>query len=153
MVGNVRAWLGWPVWIAGAIALVVAALVNLNLADALEYEQDKARFVRNEVAKLDREIAELADLRPHLEIFLARSYAVQSLQKDRDRPARMLAEIVRKRPAGVKLTALSLQESRVRVAGTATSEDAARAFASAFGARPQTAAGRPVAFSFEFQAP
>ena len=159
MLTRIKPWLSWPCVLTAIASLLLVAIVHRHLALFLDYENEKASFVRNEIGKLDREISEIASLPEEVVAILARKNVVEALQRDRHRAGWLLAEVVRHRPKGVEVTSLSWrsQASQVRVSGRAISDEAARAFADGLRLRSSDAtlqvdAGN-VSFVFEFTAP
>ena len=131
-----KAWLGWKELAAAVLGVVAAAALSLSLARAIEHEQDKVSFLKHEIAKLDKEIAEVANLREIIQALLARKQIVDVVQSDRFTSTRLLEELARQRPQGVYFSAVREEGARVFVTGFAASEREANALMANLDASP-----------------
>jgi len=131
-----KAWLGWKELAAVVLGVVAAAALSLSLDRAIEHEQDKVSFLKHEIAKLDREIAEVAGLREIIQALLARKQIVEVLHSDRFTSMRLLEELARQRPRGVYFSAVREEGARVFLAGFAASEREASALMANLDASP-----------------
>lgn len=122
-----KTWFGWEGAASAAFALVVSAGIWWSQARAIDDDAEKARFLKSEIAKLDRDIAEVSTLREEIIQLLARKQVAEMLQQDRLLSVQILEQLARQRPAGVQLTAVREQQGWLFIAGLASSErDVAR---------------------------
>jgi len=110
--------------IAGGTA-VVGALIVVAMhgfyAAKIDTQGERNRFLRSEVAKLDKEIAEINKLRDEIQALLARKQVIETLQADRAQTVHLLDELVRQMPEGVYLKSVTQKGLSVNVLGYAQS--------------------------------
>ena len=110
--------------VAGGTALV-GALVVIAMhgfyAARIETQTDRNRFLKSEIVKLDKDIAEIKKLRDEIQALLARKQVIETLQADRAQTVHLLDELVRQMPEGVYLKSVSQKGLRVNLVGYAQS--------------------------------
>jgi type IV pilus assembly protein PilN len=110
--------------IAGGTA-VVGALIVMAMhgfyAAQIETQVDRNRFLKSEIAKLDKEIAEINKLKDEIQALLARKQIIETLQTDRAQTVHLLDEMVRQMPEGVYLKSVTQKGLNVNVIGYAQS--------------------------------
>jgi type IV pilus assembly protein PilN len=148
-----RRWFGWPSVVAAVTAVAVAGAILVQLGSERAWEIEKRAYLQGEIAKVDLQIAELKEFRPMVMAVLARKHVIETLQRDRGQGVRLLGELARLRPQGVRLVSISLAGGRGRVEGVAESQQALRSFAFALAAssvlqEPQELESRGREFSF-----
>ena len=116
-----KAWLGWKELCAAALAVVVAAAAWLSLEGAIALESERVAFLKGEIAKLDKDIAEVSSLRDIIIALLARKQIVEVVQADRSISTALLEQLARQRPRGVYFSAVREEGARIFVAGFAAS--------------------------------
>ncbi len=120
-----KAWLrslALPVGIAAAAGIAIAIGVHAWLGRTAEYEAGRVQYMKAQITKLDREVAEVAALRNQIQLLLARKQILEILHADRIASVRLLDDLARQRPEGVYLTAVRQQGSnKVNLAGHASS--------------------------------
>ena len=67
---------------------------------SIETQIDRNRFLKSEIAKLDKEIAEIKKLKDEIAALLARKQVIETLQTDRAQTVHLLDELVRQMPEG-----------------------------------------------------
>jgi type IV pilus assembly protein PilN len=106
--------------IAGGTALVGALVVVAMhgfYAAKIETQSERNRFLKSEIAKLDKEIAEINKLKNEIQALLARKQVIETLQTDRAQTVHLLDELVRQMPEGVYLKSVKQTGLRVNVLG------------------------------------
>lgn len=106
-------------------ALGLAAVVGVGivllwfgvLQQLTSAQEQRNRFLADEIKKLEEQIKDVADLRTEIEQLKARQKAVEDLQTDRNVPVYLLDELVRQTPDGVYLTAVKQNGNIVTVNG------------------------------------
>lgn len=83
--------------------LLVVLMVSAVNAAHLSMQRSRTDLLRAENAVLDDRLREIRSLRSDIDALRARQHAVERLQTDRTRPARLLDELVTRVPAGVML--------------------------------------------------
>ena len=101
-------------------ALVVVAMHGFYAAK-VETQLERNRFLKSEVAKLDKEIAEINKLKEEIQALLARKQVIETLQADRAQTVHLLDELVRQMPEGVYLKSVQQRGMSVNVVGYAQS--------------------------------
>ena len=110
--------------IAGGTA-VVGALVVVAMhgfyAAKIDTQAERNRFLKSEIAKLDKEIAEINKLKDEIQALLARKQVIETLQADRAQTVHLLDELVRQMPEGVYLKSVAQKGRNINVVGYAQS--------------------------------
>ena len=117
--------------IAFFVGLGVAAAAGLGLVGSWYVvveqlkaaQQDRNRFLQTEIAKLEREIKDIATLKAEIASLTARQKAVEDLQIDRNLPVHVLNELVRQTPEGMYFTSLKQDGQVLSVAGIAQTQE------------------------------
>lgn len=104
--------------ILGALMVVV---VHGFYAAKIETQDERNRFLKSEIAKLDKEIAEIKKLKDEIQALLARKQIIETLQLDRAQTVHLLDELVRQMPEGVYLKSVQQKGLKVNVVGYAQS--------------------------------
>ena len=86
-------------------------------------QQDRNQFLANEIAKLDREIKDIATLKAEIASLTARQKAVEDLQTDRNIPVYILNELVKQTPEGMYFTTLKQDGQLLVVTGIAQTQE------------------------------
>lgn len=86
-------------------------------------QQDRNLFLQGEIAKLDNEIKDIANLQREIASLRARQTAVENLQGDRNLPVHLLDELVAQLPDGIFLTSMKQEEQSVLLVGVAQSQE------------------------------
>ncbi len=86
-------------------------------------QQDRNGFLQREIAKLDLEIRDIANLQREIASLRARQTAVEDLQSDRNIPVHLLNELVAQLPDGVFLSSVKQEGQSVLLTGVAQSQE------------------------------
>jgi type IV pilus assembly protein PilN len=86
-------------------------------------QQDRNQFLSVEIAKLDKEIKDIAALKAEIASLTARQKAVEDLQTDRNLPVHILNELVKQTPEGMYFTALKQDGQLLSVSGIAQTQE------------------------------
>jgi type IV pilus assembly protein PilN len=107
----------------GTIGLGVAVVVLVHgfLAQRIETQNQRNKYLDTEIAKLDKEIDEIKKLKEQTASLLARKRVVESLQSNRTEAVRLLDQLVRQLPDGLFLKQVKQTGEVVNVQGFATS--------------------------------
>lgn len=101
-------------------ALIVVAMHGFYAAK-IDTQLERNRFLKSEVAKLDKEIAEINKLKDEIQALLARKQVIETLQADRAQTVHLLDQLVRQMPEGVYLKSVTQKGLNVNVIGYAQS--------------------------------
>jgi type IV pilus assembly protein PilN len=106
--------------IAGSTALLGALVVvamHTIYAAKIDAQFERNRWLKSEIAKLDKEIAEINKLKDEIAALLARKQVIETLQTDRAQTVHLLDELVRQMPEGVYLKSMMQRGMNVNVTG------------------------------------
>jgi type IV pilus assembly protein PilN len=106
--------------VVGAVAVGVWYSVLQQLTAA---QQARNTFLKSEIAKLEVQIKDIANLRSEIEALKARQRAVEDLQTNRNIPVYLLDELVKQTPEGIYLTSIKQNGGVVTVAGIAQTNE------------------------------
>ena len=109
---------------AGVTALLGLAIVGMGwlvLSQRISAQEDRNRFLKAEIAKLDKEIDEIREVKDKIAALLARKQVIETLQTDRVQTVYLLDELVRQMPEGVFLKSIRQRGPGVELVGYAQS--------------------------------
>jgi type IV pilus assembly protein PilN len=101
--------------------LAAVALGQAYLMNAKANQDRRNAFLKEEIAKLDKQIAEIAQLKEKTQDLLARKNAVESLQSNRDEAVHLFDELARRLPDGLYLKSVKQTGDAIAVSGYAQS--------------------------------
>jgi type IV pilus assembly protein PilN len=108
---------------AAVVGLVVAGIWFLVLQQLMANQLARSQFLKDEIARLDVQIKDIASLRAEIDALKARQKAVEDLQTDRNTPVRLLDELVKQTPEGVYITSIKQTGYQVQVVGVAQTNE------------------------------
>lgn len=103
------------------LGIVIVAAGWLVLSQRINAQEDRNRFLKAEIAKLDKEIDEIKEVKDKIAALLARKQVIETLQTDRVQTVYLLDELVRQMPEGVFLKSVRQRGSGVELVGYAQS--------------------------------
>lgn len=95
--------------------------VHEMVLDKIDYQNGRNQYLKDEIAVLDGQIAEIRSIREKIQEMLARKGIVESLQGNRAKVVHMLDEVARRVPEGVYLKSFKQTNEHLRLAGYAQS--------------------------------
>ena len=110
----------------GIAAIAGVAMVGIwysVLQQLTASQQGRNTFLKQEIAKLETQIKDIANLRNEIEALKARQRAVEDLQTNRNIPVYLLDELVKQTPEGIYLTSIKQNGAVVTVAGVAQTNE------------------------------
>ena len=102
-------------------ALATAFLVHTILAGMVESQLSKNKFLKAEIAKVDKEIEEIQRLKEQTAALLARKQVVETLQSNRTEAVHLLDQLVRQLPDGIYLKSVKQNADKINLTGYAQS--------------------------------
>ncbi len=87
----------------------------------IDFQNARSNFLKKETAKLDKQIAEIREIKSRKEGLLARMEVIQQLQSNRTQIVHVFDDLVRKLPKGVYLTGLTKKNRNITLTGFAQS--------------------------------
>ena len=103
------------------VGALVVGLMHTYYAEKIDAQQSRNQYLKTEIAKLDKEIAEINKLKDEIQSLLARKQIIETLQADRAQTVHLLDDLVKRMPEGVYLKSLSQKGLRINVTGYAQS--------------------------------
>ena len=102
-------------------ALATAFLAHTILAGMVDAQTNKNKFLKAEIAKVDKEIEEIQRLKEQTAALLARKQIVETLQANRTESVHLLDQLVRQLPDGVYLKSVRQNADKINLTGYAQS--------------------------------
>jgi type IV pilus assembly protein PilN len=103
------------------VGLLIVGLMHSYYAERIGAQEGRNAFLKSEMAKLDKEIAEINKLRDEIQALLARKQVIETLQADRAQTVHLLDELVKQMPEGVFLRSVTQRGPRIQLLGYAQS--------------------------------
>ncbi len=103
------------------VGALVVGLMHTYYAEKIDAQQSRNQYLKTEIAKLDKEIAEINKLKDEIQSLLARKQIIETLQADRAQTVHLLDDLVKRMPEGVYLRSLQQNGLRINVVGYAQS--------------------------------
>jgi len=107
--------------LTAALGIAIVGAGYLYVAGLISTQQDRNAFLKSEIAKLDKEIAEIKKLKDEIAALLARKQIIETLQADRAQTVHLLDQLVRQMPEGVYLKSVRQRGLGVNLVGYAQS--------------------------------
>jgi type IV pilus assembly protein PilN len=104
-----------------ALGATIVAAVWFVYQQRISQQEDRNKFMKTEIAKLDKEIDEIKDVKDKISALLARKQVIETLQADRVQTVYLLDEMVRQMPEGVFLRSLKQRGAGIELVGYAQS--------------------------------
>jgi len=84
-------------------------------------QEGRNAFLKEEIARLDKDIAEIKDLKEQTEALLSRKRIIEALQANRTETVHLFNELARQIPEGVYLKSLKQKDAQINLSGYAQS--------------------------------
>jgi type IV pilus assembly protein PilN len=104
-----------------AIGAGIVILVHGFFAQRIENQNERNRYLENQLVELDKQIDEIRKLKEQTQAMLERKKVVESLQSSRTEAVRLMDQLVRQLPDGLYLKSVKQTGDLVNVIGYATS--------------------------------
>jgi len=108
--------------VVAAVGFAVWFVVHTYLNGQFEEQQERNKFLTEEIAKLDKQIAEIAKVKEQTAALLARAKVVETLQATRAEVVHLMDQLVRQLPDGVYLKAVKQNGQKVTITGFTQSQ-------------------------------
>src|SRR5262249_51132272 len=105
-----------------AIGVAVWFVVHTYLDKQFTEQQDRNKYLSEEIVKLDKQIEEINKVKEQTAALLARKTVVETLQANRSEVVHLLDQLVRQLPDGVYLKAIKQTGQRVAITGYTQSQ-------------------------------
>jgi type IV pilus assembly protein PilN len=103
------------------LAVAIVGLIHFQMQAKIDYQKSRNRFLNQEIAKVDEEIKEIAELQKVRRSLIERMEVIQDLQASRPSIVHLFTEIVSTVPNGVYLQTLAQTGSNLLIKGEAES--------------------------------
>tara|TARA_R110002110_G_scaffold271566_3_gene487041 strand:- start:64700 stop:65272 length:573 start_codon:yes stop_codon:yes gene_type:complete len=103
------------------VALFFVVILHIYMKNNITHQMGNNNFLRQEIMLLDKQIAEIKDLKEEKEKLLARMQIIQELQSNRPHIVRLFDGITRSTPEGLFLTGLTRVQTKILIDGRAES--------------------------------
>ncbi len=107
--------------VVAAIGVGVAVLVHGFFAQRIDAQNERNKYLDEQIALLDKQIDEIKKLKEQTQAMLERKKVVESLQSNRTEAVRLLDQLVRQLPEGMYLKQIKQTNDMVNIVGYATS--------------------------------
>jgi len=104
-----------------ALGLAIVGAVWVFYSQRISAQDDRNKFMKSEIAKLDKEIDEIKEVKDKIAALLARKQVIETLQTDRVQTVYLLDELVRQMPDGVFLKSVRQKGPSIELVGYAQS--------------------------------
>lgn len=108
---------------SAVLGLLIVGFVFLLLQHLTSEQQRRNDYLKAEIARLDIQIKDIANLKSEIEALQARQKAVEGLQTDRNTPVYLLNELARFTPEGIYLTSIRQADKVVTINGIAQTQE------------------------------
>ena len=109
---------------AGMTAALGFAIVGAGwfvLQNQINDQEERNKIIKSEIARLDKEIDEIKEVKDKIAALLARKQVIETLQTDRVQTVHLLDELVRQVPEGVFLKSVKQKGPGIALVGYAQS--------------------------------
>jgi type IV pilus assembly protein PilN len=114
-------WFAILAAIVAGLGLAVVAGGQVYLSNAKSGQLARNAFLKDEIAKLDKQIAEIAQFQEKRKDLLARKDVVESLQNNRSEAVHLFDDLMRRLPEGLYLKNVKQTGDAVAISGYAQS--------------------------------
>lgn len=103
------------------LGIIVVGIVHAAISSQISYQERRNEYLKEETAKLDKQIAEIRKLREQTESLMARKTVVENLQSTRSDVVHLLDQMLRILPDGVYLRSIKQTGNKINLVGYAQS--------------------------------
>lgn len=107
--------------LTAALGLVIVGAGFLYISQLIDHQNARNTYLKTQIAKLDKEIAEIKKLKDEIAALLARKQIIETLQADRAQTVHLMDQLVRQMPEGVYLRSVKQRGLGVHLNGYAQS--------------------------------
>jgi type IV pilus assembly protein PilN len=103
------------------VAIAIMAATHFTYSGMIENQENRNRFLKNEISALDKKIKEIKALEKTKNKLIARMEVIQRLQSSRSEIVHMFDQLARTVPEGVHLTNFTQKGKQLAITGNAQS--------------------------------
>lgn len=108
--------------VVAAIGIAIWFAVHTVLDDQFNNQQNRNKYLEEEIAKLEKEIKEIEKLKGDMAALLARKKVVETLQSNRAEVVHLLDQLTRQLPDGIYLKGIKQTGNKVTINGFTQSQ-------------------------------
>lgn len=111
-------------FLAGTVAVsaaIAVGAVHMLLSGRIDSQNERNAYLESEISKLDKQIADIKELKAQTQALLARKQVVETLQTNRAQAVYLMDQLVRLLPDGVYLKGVKQTGAEVNIQGFAQS--------------------------------
>ncbi|MGH8480970.1 MAG: PilN domain-containing protein [Nevskiaceae bacterium] len=114
--------------LGAALAVGGVGIVYFGVSDAIEYQQERNRFLQAQIVEMDKKIKEIEELEKVKANLLARMKVIEELQASRAAMVHFFDEVLNTLPEGVYIKSLKQLGASVTILGVAESNNRVSAY-------------------------
>ncbi|MBY0475910.1 MAG: PilN domain-containing protein [Nitrosomonas sp.] len=107
--------------LVGFLGLIVVWGVHDIIVEKIEFQNSRNQYLNEQIAILDKEIAEIREIKNQTQELLTRKQIVETLQNSRSEVVHLLDQLVRLLPDGVYLQSIKQEGHNITLVGYAQS--------------------------------
>ena len=114
--------------LCAGMALALTGLIWLAINTQIENQNGRNKYLKDEIAKLDKQIDEISKIREETQSLLSKKQVVEGLQSYRSEPVYLLDQMLRQLPEGLYIKTIKQTGIKINVTGYAQSNARVSAF-------------------------
>jgi len=103
--------------LTAALGLAIVGAGFLYISQLIDHQNARNLYLKTQIAKLDKEIAEIKKLKDEIAALLARKQIIETLQADRAQTVHLMDQLVRQMPEGVYLKTVKQKGLKISLNG------------------------------------
>ena len=103
------------------LGITIIIFVHIAIGTQIDYQDRRNQYLKDETAKLDKQIEEIKKLREETDALLARKTVVENLQTTRSDAVHLLDQMLRILPDGIYIKSLKQSGNKINMVGSAQS--------------------------------
>ena len=114
--------------LSAGLAVALTGLIWIAINTQIENQNGRNKYLKDEIAKLDKQIDEISKIREETQSLLAKKQVVEGLQSYRSEPVYLLDQMLRQLPEGLYIKTIKQTGIKINVTGYAQSNARVSAF-------------------------
>jgi type IV pilus assembly protein PilN len=114
--------------LSAGLAVALTGLIWVAINTQIENQNDRNKYLKDEIAKLDKQIEEISKIREETQSLLSKKQVVEGLQSYRSEPVYLLDQMLRQLPEGLYVKTIKQTGIKINVTGYAQSNARVSAF-------------------------
>ena len=114
--------------LSAGLAVALTGLIWIAINTQIENQNGRNKYLKDEIAKLDKQIDEISKIREETQSLLSKKQVVEGLQSYRSEPVYLLDQMLRQLPEGLYIKTIKQTGIKLNVTGYAQSNARVSAF-------------------------